>query len=334
MSRTTGWWKAAVTAVALAAASPPALAQSSEQARAAAQDLFEQAQALKAARKLEAACAKFAASQKLDPAPGTQLNLADCYEQTGRTASAWINYVEVAAASRKGGSSERAKIAEARAQTLKPKLSRMLIEVKGPTEGLTVERSKEPVLKDMWGTAVPVDPGEYEISAHAPGKQPWTKKVTVAPTATTVTVTVPSLAAAEEASAATRAAEDDSTAAPVHLGLGITCSALGLAGIAVGAAYTVVAGDKLDKAEPYCAGDDQSACWSELGVTFREQAQTAQKIYVTGYVLGGAFLVAGIVLLATTPSSNESPASEGSPQALLVPEIGPAELGLTLLGRW
>jgi hypothetical protein len=245
----------------------------------------------------------------------------------------------VAATARKAGSKDRVKVAEARAQALKPRLSRMQIDVPTPTEGLTIERNGEPVLQPAWGAAVPVDPIRYEITAHAPGKQPWKKVVQVEPTATTVTVTVPELkpatpSAVPDVPATEPAADDTESAAALQLGLGIAVGVVGLAGIGVGAAFTAISGSKLDESKTHCAPDDPTACYDEQGVTLRDDAQAAQKIYIAGYALGGALVITGVVLLVTMPSSDGSIEPEASPSAVLVPAFGPDQVGLTLLGQW
>ena len=66
----------------------PAFAQSGSN-KAAAEALFSEGRSLASAGKCDEAIPKFQASQKLDPGIGTLLNLADCYEKVGRTASAW-----------------------------------------------------------------------------------------------------------------------------------------------------------------------------------------------------------------------------------------------------
>ena len=43
------------------------------------------------------ACPKFADSQRLDPAPGTLINLADCEEHVGQLARAWQHWREAIA---------------------------------------------------------------------------------------------------------------------------------------------------------------------------------------------------------------------------------------------
>src|SRR5512138_2427235 len=76
-------------------------------------DRFNEGQALKEAGKLKEACAKFLQSYDLDrkanrPAPGTQLNLADCAEHDGQLRKAYLLYDDSARAY-----DARAKAAEA-----------------------------------------------------------------------------------------------------------------------------------------------------------------------------------------------------------------------------
>jgi len=87
---------AALLSVSVAA---PSLAQSAAD-KATAETLFDEGRRLLVQNKLPEACSKFAESQRLDPAIGTQLNLGDCYERTGRLASAWAQFREASAAAR------------------------------------------------------------------------------------------------------------------------------------------------------------------------------------------------------------------------------------------
>src|SRR5262249_46236771 len=66
---------------------PPGGAPSPEQA-AMAEKLFDEARQLMLGHTYDEACAKFAESERLDPAAGTLLNLAVCHEAQGRTATA------------------------------------------------------------------------------------------------------------------------------------------------------------------------------------------------------------------------------------------------------
>ena len=142
------------------------------------------------------ACPKFEASFRLDPGIGTNFNLADCLEHVGRTASAWGRFLDVAAATRAAGQSQREQVARARAAALEPNLVRLVVEVSSPVEGLIVERDGVVIGRASWGLALPVDPGNHVVAASAPGKRSWSQSTTVPniPTSVTVTVTVPALA--------------------------------------------------------------------------------------------------------------------------------------------
>lgn len=182
---------AAAIAAALLAA-PAAHAQPADR-RAAAHALFEQGRALMNAGRHVEACAKLEESHQVEPAPGTLLNLADCYERIGRTASAWELFLDVAALAQSAGRAQHETLARARAGALEPKLSRLRVTVSAPSKGLSVHRDGIVLQPSEWGTAFPVDPGQHVIEASAPDKWDFRVMRYVPPGAAVVTVNVPAL---------------------------------------------------------------------------------------------------------------------------------------------
>ena len=163
--------------------------------KAAAEELFREGRRLAKEGNFVEACPKFEGSQSLDPATGTLLNLADCYEKVGRTASAWAAFLEVAELSRKEGNSKRTELAEQRARALEPRLSRLTINVPAASRlpGLLVLRDASTLPEATFGLALPVDPGKHEIVAIASGHERWITVVEVAADGARVTVDVPPL---------------------------------------------------------------------------------------------------------------------------------------------
>src|SRR5258706_8273705 len=98
------------------------------------------------------ACPKFEASLKLDPGVGAMLNLADCYEKNGQTASAWAEFREAGSAARAAGSKDREDLARSRAAALEPKLSRLTI--KAGNKAVQVKRDGSPVEAAALGRAM------------------------------------------------------------------------------------------------------------------------------------------------------------------------------------
>src|SRR4029077_14234466 len=74
------------------AAAPARVFAQSAQDKADAEVLFNAAKTALAAGNFGDACPKFAESQRKDPAIGTALYLAECYERSGRMASAWAQF--------------------------------------------------------------------------------------------------------------------------------------------------------------------------------------------------------------------------------------------------
>jgi hypothetical protein len=309
-------------------------AQPSDEDRAAAQLLFDEGQQLKKKGEHAAACEKFAASQSLDPAVGTQLNLADCYEKIGRTASAWVNFVEVSKHDEAGA--KRAKYARQHAEALAPRLTKLQIQIEEPVDGLELKRDGVLVPQKTWGIAVPVDPGDHEIVAVAPGKERWSRTVEVGGEGETITVTVPALADAAGSGAPEPIEPDEPEAAEPAAGgpggqtiAGGVLLGLGGAGVLVAAVLTGIAHSKYGESVDHCRPDDTTQCDQE-GVDLRGEAQSLQKGYAATFGLGGALLLTGIIVLATAPSD----ADPEEKAWRLLPVAGPRGAGILATGSF
>jgi hypothetical protein len=171
---------------------------------AAAQTLFDEAKALMQADNFAAACPKLAESQRLQAAGGTLMFLALCREGEKKTATAWTLFNQVLSAARRDGRHDREKVAQEHIASLTPRLMKLSIVVaEGVTRppGLEIRDDDAVVPSELWGTAVPVDPGAHAVRATAPGMTPWDTSVTATEEGQTVTVSVPALAASPDAPA-------------------------------------------------------------------------------------------------------------------------------------
>jgi hypothetical protein len=301
-----------VLSVLLVAASAHAQSSSS----AAAQGLFDQGKALMAAGKAAQACPKFEESQRLDPGSGTLINLALCYEQTKRIASAWSTYRDAAAAARASGNAERERGARDRAAALAPKVSKLVLDVPDDARvpGLHIRRDGADVGDAQWGVPIPADDGSHSVSATAPGFRDWQTTVEVSAGGTTATVAIPKLEAAPGAEAeptlgsAPHAAPDVS--APPQggeqgsSGLGgqrigaLALGGVGVAGVVVGSIFGVQAMSKHEDAKKTCAG---TSCTTLEGVKAGNDAHSAANVSTIALIAGGVALAGGLALWLTAP---------------------------------
>jgi len=160
--------------------------------------LFREGRDLMAAGKLAEACSAFDESQKLDPAVTTLLNLAACREKLDQLATAWGLFLDAARQTRSAGTfadQQLHDVAQARAQKLEPRVSRLTINVsvQSQFDGLEIARGSERVNAGLWNRALPVDGGTYTITARAPGANQWFTQVTIAAENDVKTVEIPDL---------------------------------------------------------------------------------------------------------------------------------------------
>lgn len=166
-------------ALVVGATTAPVAAQPSDNTTLAEQ-LFAQGRELAKNNDWAAACPKFEASLRYDPAIGTQLNLATCYDKVGKVASAWGQYRDAADRASKSGDTKRKDYALLQAKALEPRLPRLTIiaPASAPTD-FTVTRDNQRVDAALLGSSFYVDPGAHQIAVSASGFEPYTTSVTV-----------------------------------------------------------------------------------------------------------------------------------------------------------
>src|SRR4051812_18061275 len=173
-------------------------AEAAASQKAAAESLFDDALKAMKSGHFSEACPKLEESERIDPAIGTLLYLGECYEKTGRTASAWATFREAASAAQAQGETERTRVAAARADRLQPSLSKLTVRVAPETAQLgtlRVTRDNTVLASALLGVALPVDPGKYHVVASADGYQSFETDGEVAANSDSKSVEIPALKA-------------------------------------------------------------------------------------------------------------------------------------------
>ena len=271
---------------------------------AAAEQLFEQARALFDQGNFAEACPRFGASYKLDPALGTLLNMATCYEMLGHIASAWGHYREVIVHATKTGDQARIDIARARIAALEPRLPKLTI--KAPKVSLAssiVTRDDAPLDIAVLGAAIFVDPGEHTVTASAPGYKPFTQTLTIAEGEAKEVPIVLELAPNQPAPATgvTTIVREDIDPGKTRRLFGLTVGGAGAVAFITGVSFGFAARDSWNS-----AFDDGLCNRATLECTAEGQdlTRTARTRALVANIVGGAGLAmaaAGTVLYLTAP---------------------------------
>lgn len=288
--------------------------------RVAAEALFNEGRALMAKGKFKDACPKFEASQQLDPGLGTQLNLAECYEKSGKTASAWAEYKEAIPLARASGSKVRQDLATERAEALESRLSTMTIRAMGGEDSaaLEIRRDGVRVLPAELNSAIPIDPGSHTVEASAPGKKKWSSTFEVGDAAK-LAVEVPALDADSSAPVAEKPAANPAPVeappdASAHSGSGqrtvaVVIGAVGVVGLGLGTVFGLQAKSTWNDSKSHCTAFPYG-CDAE-GTDLHSSANSKAAVSTVAFIVGGAALATGAVLWFTASSSKKESVAVG-----------------------
>lgn len=271
-------------------ASKSAAAQSAPNSRGAQADLLvQQAHALLDTGRVDAACAKFEAAEALEIGARTLIQLGDCHQRAGRSASAWHAFLEAEALAQDKKEHELAQRAAERVAALEPKLNRIVFVVPTTSRvpGLTVRLGANTVPPSDWGTAIPVDPGMQRVSASAKGYRAWSAEIDATNgEGRRYPIDVPTLAPEQPRGDRGRA----------YRTAGVVTGSVGLAGLGAGAVFSALSR----------GGDGQSTC--AKGAVQCAQNPSNKGAYAdaaaVSFALGGALLATGVTLFVLAPSAD------------------------------
>jgi hypothetical protein len=266
----------------------------------------------------ETACSKFTESQRLDPAVGTEFNIADCEEHRGRLATAWERFTRVVG--QLPPADERVAVATARAAALEKRLPRLTIALApGAPAGVTVRRDDVDVGTASLGTALPVDPGKHVVVVRAPGRQDATTSIDLAEAEQKTLVAQPGPEGAP--------APVEQGSGPLRRTIGFAAGSVGLAGLVV---FAVTGGLTLAKKSTVNQHCHFNLC-DQTGFDAAQSGQTLGMVSGATLIAGAVLTGAGIVLVVT---GNDGGHPDKKPTTALVPSVGPGVGSMSIVHRW
>ncbi len=276
-------------------ATPKAPKSSTPSAVAEAERIFERAVKRLDAGDFPGACPLLEQSEQLDPSSGTLLNLGDCYEHLGRTASAWATFGEAARLASATGRADRVQVAELRRDRLVDKLRRLRpLPPSQPVVGLSLYLDDRPLPSSAWSTPVAMDPGRHAFRATAPGRADFVQVLVAPAPGVTEDLPIPELALAAPApSDAERAARADQSGLGPQRTAAIASAGVGAVGLIVGSIFGVRSMVKHHESDAHCNGD---ICADRAGVELMDSARAAGNVSTVAFVVGGVGLGAAAVL--------------------------------------
>jgi hypothetical protein len=270
------------------------------------------------------ACPKFAESDRLDPAAGTLINLADCEEHIDRPAAAWSHWKE--AIDLLEASDPRLPTCKERAAAVEKRVPRLALKLRpGSPEGTRVVRDGIEIGPAALGIAIPQEPGAHALLVTAPGHKTREASVTLAEGEVKELVLEPG--EAEAVTPQLPAEEPHRMPLPPPPSssrtYGVVLAGAGLVGLAVGTTTGVMAISKKSDVDNNCF--PVGVC-NQRGHDAASSGRTLAIVSTIGFSAGAALLGVGAVLYLT--GSKPSAAASTTPRTTASPLFVPGGIGL------
>jgi hypothetical protein len=320
----------------------------SDEDKAAARSLWSQASEALAAGKLEETVDLASRAEALVHAPTHVLLVARAQAKLGRLVAAKESYLKIVredlAASAPGAFKKAQQEARDELAVIEPRIASLKVVIDGAAgRKVSVKIDEQPVADALVGVHRPIDPGKHMVVAYPPGLSPIQQSVSLADgEKKEIKLVVPAGPLPPGAPGSKLEDPDYSGGPPPGPGpvkdkaegglsglawAGIGVTAVGLAGVGVGVAFTVIGsgtqGDA-DAAFDACAAQGCTPAEQDDVVALDSDAAGQKTIGLIGLIGGGAALAGGVTLLILGLSSKPEPPKS----AWVAPYVAPNGFGL------
>ncbi len=313
-----------------------------------AEQLFKQGKKLLAEKRYADACKAFEQSYKLDPQIGVELNVAKCYEDWGRVATAYRAYKTAEKLAEEQHDQRVAQI-RPRAEKLEPEVPKLTVKLPegADSKGLELKLDGAPFDVEQLGTPQMVDPGPHILEYQVSDGDKKSKTIPVERGGDSVVrLDIPKKPKVKdkdkvddqpkpvEHPIVVKHDNDDERDRPMpDPGKGQRIAAyvvggVGVVGIAVSSYLALSARSKYRDALASECGNATDMC-TDQGLTDTHDARRNANIATGVFIGGAAAVIGGIVIYVTAPKQSRRRTDESF---YLTPRIGPDGVGVVFGG--
>jgi tetratricopeptide (TPR) repeat protein len=311
--------KGLLAAAVLAAVASSALAETPAEKKQRADKLFDDGRRYLQNKEYALACTAFEQSQEADPAIGTQLNIALCYEDWGHFAAAYAAFQQ-AAKDADLKHDNRGKVAQKKIAEIAPKVPYLTLEVPPGSDASAVFLMDGKELdRSAFSGEFAIEVGPHEIEVRVPGQPAKTTKVDMGVGEHKhVAIDVPKIPVVTQEPVVIAPPPRN----PRRLYGGIACIGAGAIAIGVGSYVALIARSDYNDAIINCPG---GSCLTHSA--YNETQNARSRANKMSFVVAGGVALAAVGTYLVWTSAGERPAKVAA-----APVVAPGFAGIALGG--
>jgi len=259
--------------------------------------------------KYEEALAGFQQALAASGSPNARLYLARCLRELGRLGEAYNELLTARAEAAARATEEEhyattRDVADAELRQLEPRIAKLVVTVPASVTGAQVTIDGKPIDAARFGEALALVPGEHELEATAPGREPVRTTLVLNAGRTKNVPVFASGVTRPEPTPVTPAPEPEEDGSSLRA-TAYVVGGLGLVGLALGGAFGAAAMAKKGEVEDSCDG---LACTPE-GVEAASEGDLFGNVSTAGFVIGGVALATGVTLWLLSGDDGTEPSA-------------------------